>query len=209
MTKPRFHSRVAKRVWMAFIALAGQEVRTTDLIRRAWPRKSKWHPEEYRRVRDAAAELADPICRSSGQGRPWLWRLRDSLDRLPSPTPFWSDFGPSAYQALTGIGCSRHLSRLCRHFLALGHMTWRGAWPGLAPFSSGSGRAGLGALEYSVPGASCVSWPMEISGLQRPFASRPRGLPRGLRGCWERKRPHDRGANRVRRPAERISTDRR
>jgi hypothetical protein len=40
MTKPRFHSRVAKRAWMAFIALAGQDVRTTDLIKRAWPRKS-------------------------------------------------------------------------------------------------------------------------------------------------------------------------
>jgi hypothetical protein len=74
--KPRFHSRVAKRVWATFVALAGQDVRTTDLIQRTWPRKSKWHPEEYRRVREAAAELADPVGRGPGRGRPWLWRLR-------------------------------------------------------------------------------------------------------------------------------------
>jgi hypothetical protein len=76
MTKPRFHSRVAKRVWTAFIALGGQDVRTTVLIQRVWPRKSKWHPEEYRRVRDAARELADPIARGPSRGRPWLWRLK-------------------------------------------------------------------------------------------------------------------------------------
>jgi hypothetical protein len=76
MTKPRFHSRVAKRVWTAFIALAGQDVRTTDLIQRVWPRKSKWHPEEYRRVRENACQFAVPISRGSGSGRPWLWRLK-------------------------------------------------------------------------------------------------------------------------------------
>jgi hypothetical protein len=39
-----------------------------------WPRKTKWHPEEYRRAREAARQFADPIGRSSGQGRPWIWR---------------------------------------------------------------------------------------------------------------------------------------
>jgi hypothetical protein len=78
MTKPRFHSRVAKRVWMAFIGFGGRDVRTTDLMEWCWPRKTKWHPEEYRRTRDAARLFADPIGRSTGQGRPWLWRLWES-----------------------------------------------------------------------------------------------------------------------------------
>jgi hypothetical protein len=41
-----------------------------------WPRKSKFHPEEYRRVREAAAGFADPVARGPGRGRPWLWRLK-------------------------------------------------------------------------------------------------------------------------------------
>jgi hypothetical protein len=39
--------------------IAGRDVRTTDLIQFAGPRKSKMAPEEYRRVREAAAKLAD------------------------------------------------------------------------------------------------------------------------------------------------------
>jgi hypothetical protein len=75
MTKRPWRGRVRDRVWKAFIALDGETVPTTELIQR-WPRKSKWHPEEYRRVRDAAAELADPIARGPGRGRPRLWRIR-------------------------------------------------------------------------------------------------------------------------------------
>jgi hypothetical protein len=52
MTKPRFHSRVAKQVWMAFIGLEGRDLRTTDLMQWCWPRKTKWHPEEYREKRE-------------------------------------------------------------------------------------------------------------------------------------------------------------
>jgi hypothetical protein len=48
-------------VWTAFIALAGQDVRATDLIRQTWPRKQKWHPEEDKRVREAEAELAEVV----------------------------------------------------------------------------------------------------------------------------------------------------
>jgi hypothetical protein len=70
MTKRVWRGRLRDRVWKAFVALAGQDVPTTDLIQRTWPRKSKWHPEEYRRV------LADPVARGSGRGWPWLWRLR-------------------------------------------------------------------------------------------------------------------------------------
>jgi hypothetical protein len=36
-----WRGRVRDRVWKAFVALAGETVRTTDLIERVWPRKSK------------------------------------------------------------------------------------------------------------------------------------------------------------------------
>jgi hypothetical protein len=75
MTKRLWRGRVRDRVWKAFIALDGEIVPTTELVQRTWPRKSKWHPEEYRRARDAALELADPVARGPGRGRPWLWRL--------------------------------------------------------------------------------------------------------------------------------------
>jgi hypothetical protein len=58
--KPRFHSRVAHRVWRAFMALDG-EAATGELIRWVWPRKSRFDTAEYRRVRAAAAELADAV----------------------------------------------------------------------------------------------------------------------------------------------------
>jgi hypothetical protein len=48
MARPGTGSRLK-----AFIALDGEIVPTTEIIQRTWPRKSKWHPEEYRRVRDA------------------------------------------------------------------------------------------------------------------------------------------------------------
>jgi hypothetical protein len=77
MTKRVRRGRVRDRVWKTFVALAGEVVSTTELVRRTWPRKQRFHPEEYRRARLAAREIADPVARSSGSGRPWLWRLRE------------------------------------------------------------------------------------------------------------------------------------
>jgi hypothetical protein len=74
-----WRSRVRDRVWKAFVALAGQDVQTTDLIQRTWPRKRRFDTKEYRRVRLAAAELADPVARGPGRGRPWLWRLKSDV----------------------------------------------------------------------------------------------------------------------------------
>jgi hypothetical protein len=71
---------VDHRTWRAFVAMAGELVDTGTICRRVWPRKSKFHPEDYRRVREAAAGFADPVARGPGRGRPWLWRLKsDSL----------------------------------------------------------------------------------------------------------------------------------
>jgi hypothetical protein len=64
-------------VWKAFVALDGAIVSSTELIRRTFPRKQRFHTEDYARVRRAAAELADRVARGPGRGRPWLWRLRE------------------------------------------------------------------------------------------------------------------------------------
>jgi hypothetical protein len=84
MLKPRFHSRVAKQVWKCLIALAGQDVPTSELIRWAFPRKQKFHSEEYKRVKQAARQLgAEAVGRDlNAQGRPWLWRLKADIARL-------------------------------------------------------------------------------------------------------------------------------
>jgi hypothetical protein len=54
----RARCRVRDRVWKTFVALAGEVVSTTELVRRTWPRKQRFHPEEYRRARLAATQGA-------------------------------------------------------------------------------------------------------------------------------------------------------
>jgi hypothetical protein len=58
---------------------SGDVVSTGELIRWVWPRKDSFDTAEYRRVRAAAAELADPVCRAETKGRPWLWRLKSDV----------------------------------------------------------------------------------------------------------------------------------
>jgi hypothetical protein len=70
-----WRGRVRDRVWKAFIALAGQDVSTGELVRRTWPRRQRFEPWMYFRCRTAAYELAEPVRRGSSKGRPWLWRL--------------------------------------------------------------------------------------------------------------------------------------
>jgi hypothetical protein len=79
-----WRGRVRDRVRTAFIALAGQDVSTGELIRRTWPRKRRFHSAEYTRVRAAAAEIADIVghqhrgrCSSLPGGL--LWRVRASI----------------------------------------------------------------------------------------------------------------------------------
>jgi hypothetical protein len=79
----RFHSRVDHRVWRAFMALDG-EASTGHLIRWVWPRKSRFDTKEYRRVRAAAAELADAVGyqhrgRCSSEPGGWRWRLKSDV----------------------------------------------------------------------------------------------------------------------------------
>jgi hypothetical protein len=58
---------------------------TGELVRRCWPRKRKFDPVYYRRVRAAAAEIADIVghehrgrCSSSPGGL--LWKLREPIE---------------------------------------------------------------------------------------------------------------------------------
>jgi hypothetical protein len=55
---------VRHRVFRAFLALAAELISTGELVRRVWPRKQRFDPREYWRVRLAAAEIADPVERS-------------------------------------------------------------------------------------------------------------------------------------------------
>jgi hypothetical protein len=64
---------------MAFVAAGGEVLATGDICRRVWPRKRTFDTKEYRRVREAATELAEPMQRGSSKGRPWLWRLREPI----------------------------------------------------------------------------------------------------------------------------------
>jgi hypothetical protein len=71
-------------VFRALVAL-GRDLSTGDLAALTWPRRQRpFRPVHYERIRSAAAEIADPIGRSTGQGRPWLWRLREDA-RLYDP----------------------------------------------------------------------------------------------------------------------------
>jgi hypothetical protein len=81
-----WRGRVRDRVWKAFVALAGQLVSTGELVRRTWPRKRRFHTGEYRRVRAAAAELADRVGhvhrgRNSQDPGGLLWEPRPQHDR--------------------------------------------------------------------------------------------------------------------------------
>jgi hypothetical protein len=81
MRRP-WRGRVRDRVWKTFVALAGWVVSTGELVRRCWPRKQRFDPVYYRRVRAAAAEIADPVGhqhrgRRSSEPGGILWRLRE------------------------------------------------------------------------------------------------------------------------------------
>jgi hypothetical protein len=80
-------SRMRHRVFRAFVAMAGDLVSTGMLVRWVWPRRLRFRTEQqYRRVRAAAAEIADPVgyqhrgrCSSSPGGL--LWKLRDGMQQ--------------------------------------------------------------------------------------------------------------------------------
>jgi hypothetical protein len=82
---PRKHwgSRIRHRMYRAFIAAGDRVVSTSELCRRVWPRKTRFHSEEYKRVKATAAFFADPVGRSAtGKGRPYLWRAKDDASEM-------------------------------------------------------------------------------------------------------------------------------
>jgi hypothetical protein len=61
---------------------------TADVAALAFARKRLLHgrrlePHDYRLARRALELIADPIGRGGGQGRPLLWRLRNSGEKEP------------------------------------------------------------------------------------------------------------------------------
>jgi hypothetical protein len=59
---------------------------TVDVAELAFARKRLLHgrrlePHDYRLARAALQLIADPVRRGSGQGRPMLWRLRNSGEK--------------------------------------------------------------------------------------------------------------------------------
>jgi hypothetical protein len=63
----------------ALVALGG-EASTGQLIRFAFPRRDRFRPGQYERVRRWAAELGAVVAgRGSGRARPILWRLKKPI----------------------------------------------------------------------------------------------------------------------------------
>jgi hypothetical protein len=81
--------RFRRRNWQAFVADPGRRWSTGELVRRARPRSSRFNRNEYTRVREIAAEFAEPVGyarrgRFSKTPGGLLWRARFPL---PAPAP--------------------------------------------------------------------------------------------------------------------------
>jgi hypothetical protein len=72
-------SRIRHRIFRAFSAANGRDLTTGELISWVFPRHQPFRSGQYERVREAAAFFADRVGRSTGRGRPWLWRLKDGF----------------------------------------------------------------------------------------------------------------------------------
>jgi len=69
--------RAARRLfWL------GDVVSTGALADAAYPRKRRCTPRDYELLRDVLRRYADPVSRGGGRGRPLLWRLRNSGEKL-------------------------------------------------------------------------------------------------------------------------------
>ncbi len=81
--------RFRRRVWQAFVASPDKLWTTGELVRRARPRREQFNRNEYTRVRQAAAEFAEPVGyarrgRFSKTPGGLLWMARFPLPAPPS-----------------------------------------------------------------------------------------------------------------------------
>jgi hypothetical protein len=68
---------VQRQIKRALIASNGKPLTTSELMRRAYPRLTKYQSWRYRQVREAALRWAVRVGRSGiGTGRPLLWAIR-------------------------------------------------------------------------------------------------------------------------------------
>jgi hypothetical protein len=76
-----WRGRRRRQIERAFVAL-GDTISMGQAIRYVWPRRSRFRPGQYERVREALAEIADPLGRGTTKGRPVLWRLRSEYQSV-------------------------------------------------------------------------------------------------------------------------------
>lgn len=67
--------RIKKAAGRVFI-LNGAVISTRDVVERAYARQSKYQRNCYRSARRTLKEIAVPVGRAAGMGRPMLWQLK-------------------------------------------------------------------------------------------------------------------------------------
>jgi hypothetical protein len=63
----------------AFAYSNGEVITTADILRHAFPRLTRFEPWRYQDARRAALRFAVRVGRSSGKGRPVVWRPTPTL----------------------------------------------------------------------------------------------------------------------------------
>jgi hypothetical protein len=73
-----WRGRMRRQIERAFMAMPGRDLDTGTLCRWVWVRRHRFRTGQYERLRRIVREIADPVVRGPGRGRPWLWLLRDN-----------------------------------------------------------------------------------------------------------------------------------
>jgi hypothetical protein len=85
---------VQRQVKRSFVASGGQPLTTGDLIRRAYPRQTKFESWQYAQVRQSAERWAVRMGTASQRGEPVLWKPKavaeatrgDTAPEIPANT---------------------------------------------------------------------------------------------------------------------------
>jgi hypothetical protein len=101
--------KVRTRVRRAFLVY-GPVLSTGFLIRFSYPRRYRFRNSEYTRVRQVAAEIADPSAEVAGRSHQaaMLWRARGLIElRAPTVQKFTGRLWPRGRRYPRGVYCSR------------------------------------------------------------------------------------------------------
>jgi hypothetical protein len=76
-----WRGRLRRQIERVFMTYPGALLPTGLFMAWAWPRRDcGFRPGQYERLRERLCEVADPVCRATTKGRPWLWRLRKPVE---------------------------------------------------------------------------------------------------------------------------------